>query len=111
MDHGYGFYLDEYQRDVGVHSDDRRGHIECPDSAGFLAAPLPLFDLAAGSVPAFASAIHRSTPPRDGHRTLDPERLAASFSRDLLFRIGGLPRHGFAAHSGFFSARPGWVPA
>ncbi|MER2206351.1 MAG: hypothetical protein ABS980_20480, partial [Rhodococcus sp. (in: high G+C Gram-positive bacteria)] len=60
MDHGYGFYLDEYQRDVGVHADDRRGHIECPDSAGFLAAHLPVFDLAVGSVAAFASAIDRS---------------------------------------------------
>ncbi|MDF2470885.1 MAG: hypothetical protein K0Q61_3257, partial [Rhodococcus erythropolis] len=89
MDHGYGFYLDEYQRDVGVHTDDRRGHIECPDSAGFLAAHLPVFDLAAGSVAAFASAIHRSTRPGDGHWTLDPERIAASFSSDRLFRIGG----------------------
>ncbi|MCD2106839.1 CoA transferase [Rhodococcus erythropolis] len=105
MDHGYGFYLDEYQRDVGMHTDDRRGRIECPDSAGFLAAHLPVFDLAAGSVAAFASAIDRGS----GHWTLNPERIAASFSSDRLFRTGGEPINGFSVYSGFFAARDGWV--
>lgn len=109
MDHGYGFYLDEYQRDVGVHADDRRGHIECPDSVGFLAAHLPVFDLAVGSVAAFASAIDRSDGQVDRHWSLDPERIAASFSSDRLFRIGGEPISGFSEYSGFFAARDGWV--
>lgn len=106
MEHGYGFYLDEYQRDVGAHV---HSSITCPESGGYLSAHLPVFDLAAGSVAAFASAIDRSPLVDRTPWTLDPERIAASFSSDRLLRIGGQPVDAFSAYSGFFAARDGWV--
>ncbi|MCJ0907162.1 CoA transferase [Rhodococcus sp. ARC_M6] len=132
MEHGYGFYLDEYLRDVGLQVDNRREFIECPDSAGYLSAHLPVFDLAAGSVAAFASAIDRATvrnrpqvhdvggnPRVDASSVhsstgsarwkLDPQRIAASFTSDRLLRIGGQPVDAFSQYSGFFAARDGWL--
>ncbi|TSD47345.1 hypothetical protein FFI94_015065 [Rhodococcus sp. KBS0724] len=106
MEHGYGFYLDEYQRDVGAHV---HPSITCPESGGYLSAHLPVFDLAAGSVAAFASAIERSQLLDRTQWPLDPERIAASFSSDRLLRIGGQPVDAFSAYSGFFAARDGWV--
>ncbi|ATL68336.1 CoA transferase [Nocardia terpenica] len=81
-----------------------------PESA--LAATLPVWSLAGGSVAAFARAANRwraahgIAPLR--HR-LVPERIAASFRSDRLLRIDGAPVHAFAELSGFFEAADGWV--
>ncbi|MCQ4118477.1 CoA transferase [Rhodococcus tibetensis] len=86
--------------------------IACPDPGAFLAARLPVFDLAAGSLAAVATAVDRFTAtwgfgPRSWR--LDPERIAAAFSSDRLVRISGIPVSGFAELSGFFAVSDGWV--
>ncbi|GGK98441.1 CoA transferase [Nocardia jinanensis] len=83
-----------------------------PDPGQYLAATLPVWGLAAGSVQAFIAAADRYreaggiAPIR--HR-LSPERIAASFSSDRLLRIDGAPVGGFADLSGFFPTFDGWV--
>lgn len=86
--------------------------VDWPDPGHYLAATLPVWGLAAGSVQAFTAAADRyrratrTTPIR--HR-LNPGRIAASFSSDRLLRIDGAPVEGFADLSGFFPTFDGWV--
>ncbi|MFI5719089.1 CoA transferase [Nocardia sp. NPDC051750] len=86
--------------------------VDWPDPAQYLAATLPVWGLAAGSVQAFLAATDRyraaagTAPIR--HR-LDPERIAASFTSDRLLRIDGAAVGGFADLSGFFPTFDGWV--
>ncbi|MEU2202082.1 CoA transferase [Isoptericola sp. NPDC019482] len=79
-----------------------------PDA--WLAATLPVLDLALGSVAALASAARRSgaTGPLV-ERGPSPARVAASFGSDRLLRLDGRPVPGFAPLSGFFRTRDGWV--
>ncbi|AQA21865.1 coA-transferase III family protein [Rhodococcus sp. MTM3W5.2] len=86
--------------------------IDCAPDTGYLTARLPVPALAFGSVAALVSAVNRlllagGLPPQD--RTLDPERIAASFAGDKAMRIDGAPVSGFAPLSGFFAAADGWV--
>ncbi|NUP29851.1 MAG: hypothetical protein HOQ44_24775 [Nocardia sp.] len=86
--------------------------VDWPDPGQYLAATLPVWGLAAGSVQAFVAAadryrVARGTAPIR-HR-LHPERIAASFSSDRLLRIDGAPVEGFAELSGFFPTFDGWV--
>lgn len=86
--------------------------VDWPDPGQYLAATLPVWGLAAGSIQAFVAAADRyrqatgTTPIR--HR-LNPERIAASFASDRLLRIDGAPVEGFADLSGFFPTFDGWV--
>ncbi|WP_280437655.1 CoA transferase [Nocardia carnea] len=86
--------------------------VDWPDPGRYLAATLPVWGLAAGSVQAFLGAADRyraaagTAPIR--HR-LDPERIAASFTSDRLLRIAGARVAGFADLSGFFPTFDGWV--
>lgn len=86
--------------------------IDCAPAGRFLTARLPVADLAAGAVAAFAAAADRYRHARglapQGAR-LDPERIAASFGGDRMLRMAGRPVEGFAALSGFFAAADGWV--
>ncbi|MGC0364081.1 hypothetical protein ABH922_002065 [Rhodococcus sp. 27YEA15] len=107
MDDGFQHYLDEYHRDIGIQA--AHACVDCPDSEGFLAAHLPVFDLAAGSVAAYAAAITRAAPETAPRWRLDPERIAASFASDRLIRIDGQAVSGFSEYSGFFTAADGWV--
>ncbi|MBC2644130.1 MULTISPECIES: CoA transferase [unclassified Rhodococcus (in: high G+C Gram-positive bacteria)] len=82
------------------------------DVGAYLAARLPVFALAAGSVAALTGAVDRldaahGRAPRTWR--LDPERIAASFASDRLLRVSGAPVSGFAELSGFFAAADGWV--
>ncbi|MFC0451488.1 CoA transferase [Rhodococcus jostii] len=82
------------------------------DPGAYLAARLPVFALAAGSVAALTGAVDRldavhGREPRSWR--LDPERIAASFASDRLLRVSGSPVSGFAELSGFFAASDGWV--
>ncbi|MFB9704942.1 CoA transferase [Rhodococcus aetherivorans] len=108
--------LDDYSAalaDAGldVPADPATG-IRCAPAGHFLAARLPVGDLATGAVAAFASAADRYRHTRglepQGAR-LDPERIAASFAGDRMLRLAGRPVHGFAALSGYFAAADGWV--
>ncbi|MCL1869060.1 MAG: CoA transferase [Promicromonosporaceae bacterium] len=76
----------------------------------WLAATLPVLDLAVGSVQALRRAAARAGaagPLVDA--PLDLGRLAASFSADQVFRLDGHEVPGFAPLSGFFRTRDGWV--
>ncbi|QSE84495.1 CoA transferase [Rhodococcus koreensis] len=84
-----------------------------PVHAGdYLAARLPVYAVAAGSLTALTGAVDRfdrahGRDPRQWR--LDPERIAASFASDRLLRLSGAPVSGFAELSGFFPASDGWV--
>jgi crotonobetainyl-CoA:carnitine CoA-transferase CaiB-like acyl-CoA transferase len=77
----------------------------------WLAAHLPVLDLALGAV----RAVQRASA-RAGGRTQasdpaspDPARVAAAFASDRVFALDGQPVEGFAALSGFFPTADGWV--
>ncbi|MCK0117259.1 CoA transferase [Isoptericola sp. S6320L] len=76
----------------------------------WLAATLPVADLARTALEALRSAARRAGvrgPLVDA--PLDPARVAASFASDRLLRLDGEPWAGFAPHSGFFATADGWV--
>ncbi|MEV0335281.1 CoA transferase [Nocardia sp. NPDC050717] len=83
-----------------------------PDPGARLAATLPVWALAAGSVAAAAESANRfraaaglaTVPVR-----LDPDRIAAAFGSERLFRRDGRAPSVFAELSGFFRARDGWI--
>ncbi|WP_241566044.1 CoA transferase [Prescottella agglutinans] len=78
----------------------------------FLAAHLPAYDLAAHAVAALETAANNARaalglPPHEA--APNPERIAASFAGDKMFRLAGRPVAGFAELSGFFATSDGWV--
>ncbi|MEV0296851.1 CoA transferase [Nocardia sp. NPDC050710] len=83
-----------------------------PDPGNNLAATLPVWALAAGSVAATAAASNRL---RDAHglapvaHRIDPDRITASFCSDRLLRADGRQPTMFAELSGFFPTFDGWV--
>ncbi|MGW6726077.1 CoA transferase [Nocardia sp. NPDC055029] len=83
-----------------------------PDPGDRLAATLPVWALAAGSVAAVSTAANRiraahGLPTRPA--ALDPARIGAAFSSERLFRRGGSAPSIFAELSGFFRTADGWV--
>ncbi len=85
---------------------------DVPDPAARLAATLPVWALAAGSVAAVSAAANRvraahGLPARPVR--LDADRVTAAFSSERLFRRGGGPPTFFAELSGFFPTADGWV--
>ncbi|QJW34894.1 CoA transferase [Cellulosimicrobium protaetiae] len=74
----------------------------------FLAATLPVLDLAVASVVAVRDAAARAGG-FDAGPAPDPERVAAAFASDRLLRVDGAPVDGFAPLSGFFPCTDGWV--
>ncbi|MCA5894513.1 CoA transferase [Isoptericola sp. NEAU-Y5] len=76
----------------------------------WLAATLPVLDLALGSVAALCAAAGRAgaTGPLTT-RGPDPARVAAAFGSDRLLLLDGRAVEGFASLSGFFPAADGWV--
>ncbi|PKV98111.1 CoA transferase [Nocardia fluminea] len=85
---------------------------DVPDPGARLAATLPVWALAAGSVAAVSAAANRvrvahGLPARPVR--LDADRVSAAFSSERLFqRDGGAPAF-FAELSGFFPTADGWV--
>ncbi|MGW5316048.1 CoA transferase [Nocardia thailandica] len=85
---------------------------EIPDPGGLLAATLPVWALAAGSVAAVGAAANRvraaqGLDPRPVR--VDPGRVAGAFASERVLRIDGAPPAAFAELSGFFPAADGWV--
>ncbi|MBL1077156.1 CoA transferase [Nocardia sp. 2] len=83
-----------------------------PDPGANLAATLPVWALAGGSVAAFAAAAERrrlACGLQPVETVLDPGRIAAAFASDRLFRLDGAAIEGFAELSGFFRAADAWV--
>ncbi|MFE6924318.1 CoA transferase [Nocardia sp. NPDC057663] len=83
-----------------------------PDPGARLAATLPVWALAAGSVATAAGSANRfrealGLAPRPVR--LDPARISAAFSSERLFRRGGAAPSIFAELSGFFGSSDGWV--
>jgi crotonobetainyl-CoA:carnitine CoA-transferase CaiB-like acyl-CoA transferase len=76
----------------------------------WLSATLPVLPLATMAVEAVRAAALRAgaTGPL-ADTPVDPQRLAASFGSERLFRDGGQPAVGFAPLSGFFPAADGWL--
>lgn len=88
------------------------GSVHAEANRDYLAARLPVADLAVGAVGVLAGAINRlleaaGSPARDW--VLRPDRVAAAFASDRLIRIDDAPIAGFAPLSGFFETRDGWI--
>ena len=85
----------------------------------WLAAHLPVLDLALDAVRAVQRASARAgsarpdparpDPARLDPVRLDPARIAAAFASDRLFALDGRPVDAFAPLSGFFRTSDGWV--
>ncbi|HEV6953804.1 MAG TPA: CoA transferase [Promicromonospora sp.] len=76
----------------------------------WLAAHLPVLDLALDAVRAVQRAAGRALADRPGAPPApDPARVAAAFSSDRLLAVDGRPVEGFAPLSGFFRTADGWV--
>ncbi|HJQ05769.1 MAG TPA: CoA transferase [Nocardioides sp.] len=78
-------------------------------TSAWLAATLPVLDLAEMSVRAVGAAAARARGTGPVTAAPDPERLAAAFGSERLFRDGDRPVEAFAPLSGFFEAADGWV--
>lgn len=77
-----------------------------------LAAHLPVWPLASGSLAAVVAAANRLRAVRGLPVTpvrLDPARVVTSFSSEQVLRVGGRPVTPFADLSGFFPTFDGWV--
>ncbi|WP_229683635.1 CoA transferase [Nocardia camponoti] len=99
----------EYERSIGV---EPSAVTSCPEPGARLAATLPVWALAAGSVATVGAALDRlrtalGLPVRPVH--LDPDRVTAAFASDRVYRENGETPRAFAELSGFFAARDGWV--
>lgn len=68
----------------------------------WLAAHLPVLDLALDAVRAVQRASARAGRP-------DPARVATAFASDRVFALDGRPMEAFAQLSGFFRTSDGWV--
>ncbi|MEU8901704.1 CoA transferase [Nocardia sp. NPDC048505] len=83
-----------------------------PDPGGNLAAALPVWALAAGSVAAVTAAANRHRQANRlapvSHR-IDPMRINAAFCSDQLLRVDGRQVPMFGDLSGFFPTFDGWV--
>ncbi|MGF0118423.1 CoA transferase [Promicromonospora sp. Marseille-Q5078] len=97
-------------RGDGADDDARAAPALDGERGAWLAATLPVLDLALGSVAALCSAVRRAggTGPIVD-RGPSPARVAASFGSDRLLRLDGRPVAGFAPLSGFFPTVDGWV--
>ncbi|MFE1593479.1 CoA transferase [Nocardia sp. NPDC058705] len=88
------------------------GEADVPDPDARLAATLPVWALAAGSVAAASAAANRVRAAQ-GLSTraihLDADRVSAAFSSERLFRRDGNAPSAFAEFSGFFRTADGWV--
>lgn len=99
----------DYEAGIGVPASTIT-HV--PDPGSNLAATLPVWSLAAGSVAAVAAAANRL---RDAHHLapvphrIDPARVTAAFSSDRLLRVDGRTVPTFSDLSGFFPTFDGWV--
>ncbi|WP_309234811.1 CoA transferase [Nocardia sp. XZ_19_385] len=83
-----------------------------PDPGSNLAATLPVWALAAGSVAALTAAANRHRQANRlapvSHR-IDPGRINAAFRSDQLLRVDGRQVPMFGDLSGFFPTFDGWV--
>lgn len=77
---------------------------------GWLAASLPVLALATSSIEAVRqAAVASGIADRIINAPIDPERVAAAFGSEKLFRFKGEKASAFAPMSGFFAAHDGWV--
>ncbi|MEU7144015.1 CoA transferase [Nocardia sp. NPDC046473] len=99
----------DYEAGIGVTS---AVITPAPDPGSNLAATLPVWSLAAGSVAALIGAANRIRGIRGldpvAHR-IDPARITAAFCSERLLRINGRPAKMFGDLSGFFPTFDGWV--
>ncbi|GAA5049462.1 CoA transferase [Nocardia callitridis] len=101
--------VQDYEAGIGI---TPTSLVPTADPAGALAATLPAWSLAAGSVTAFATAANRIRAVRGHDRVdhrIDPRRITASFASDRVFRVDGASASPFAELSGFFPTFDGWV--
>ena len=76
----------------------------------WLAASLPVLALATSSIEAVRqAALAAGATGGIIDAPIDPERVAAAFGSEKLFRLQGEGAPAFAPMSGFFAARDGWV--
>src|SRR4051794_15888100 len=104
-----GWLVDEYEASVGVAGEVS---VAVSDGQDVLPSRLATTDLAVGSVVAAAGAalrLLRARAGREGAATVDGRRVSGAFRSDKHFRLDGARIDGFAALSGFWRARDGWV--
>lgn len=76
----------------------------------WLAARLPVLDLALDAVRAVQRAVGRDAGDDPGTQPAPaPARIATAFASDRVLAVDGRPVEGFAALSGFFRTADGWV--
>ncbi|WP_067708174.1 CoA transferase [Nocardia yamanashiensis] len=97
-----------YESGIGVNGSS----MPAVDPGANLAATLPVWALAGGSVTAYSRATDRfrvaaGLDPLDA--VPDPARIAAAFASERLFRAHGAAPDVFAPLSGFFTAADGWI--
>jgi hypothetical protein len=83
-----------------------------PDPGANLAATLPVWGLAAGSLSALTGAANRLRESHGLHpvaHRIDPIRITAAFGSEHLVRINGAVPTMYADLSGFFPTFDGWV--
>ncbi|MFC9894913.1 CoA transferase [Nocardia sp. NPDC127579] len=101
--------LHDYEAGIGVPGSPID---PAPDPGSNLAATLPVWDLAAGSVAALTAAANRHRQANRlapvPHR-IDPMRINAAFRSDQLLRVDGRQVPMFGDLSGFFPTFDGWV--
>ncbi|PXX70670.1 CoA transferase family III [Nocardia tenerifensis] len=101
--------VNDYEAGIGVTSSVIT---PAPDPGSNLAATLPVWSLAAGSVAALIAAANRIRAVRGldpvPHR-IDPARITAAFCSERLLRLNGRPATMFGDLSGFFPTFDGWV--
>ncbi|MEU2034309.1 CoA transferase [Nocardia amamiensis] len=99
----------DYEAGIGVTASPI---FPAPDPGSNLAATLPVWALAAGSVATLTAAANRMREARGldpvAHR-IDPTRITAAFSSEKLLRVGGQGPAVFTDLSGFFPTFDGWV--
>ncbi|MEU2038694.1 CoA transferase [Nocardia niwae] len=101
--------VQDYEAGIGVTASPVS---PAPDPGSNLAATLPVWALAAGSVAALTAAANRMRTARGIHpvaHRIDPARITAAFSSERLLRIEGRGPTSFADLSGFFPTFDGWV--
>lgn len=101
--------LRDYEAGIGVTAS---GITSVPDPGANLAATLPVWALAAGSVAALTAASNRLRTARGLHpvaHRLVPDRITAAFCSEQLVRAEGVAPSIFAELSGFFPTFDGWV--
>ncbi|MFC8526226.1 CoA transferase [Nocardia sp. NPDC057227] len=98
-----------YETGIGIAPSGATAAVQ---AGNHLAATLPVWTLAAGSLTAVTAAANRLRAVRGLPATpikLDPARVSTAFASDHVLRLAGEPVSAFGDLSGFFPTFDGWI--